>query len=46
MATVPLVDVGVLLAAVLAATIAVVLLEAPLLASIRSDTTAVRMATP
>ena len=38
MASVPLVDVGVLLGAVLVATVALDLLKAPLLASIRSDT--------
>jgi H+-transporting ATPase len=42
MAAVPLVDVGVLLAAVAAATVALDLFKAPLLTSIRSDTTPVR----
>ena len=42
MASVPLVDVGVLLGSVLVATVALDLLKAPLLASIRSDTAPVR----
>lgn len=46
MAAVPLVDVGVLLAAVLAATLALDLLKAPLLARVRSDTTQARSPEP
>jgi H+-transporting ATPase len=46
MAAVPLVDVGVLLAAVLAATLLLDLLKAPLLSRIRSDTSPTRRAEP
>ena len=46
MAAVPLVDVGVLLAAVLAATLVLDLLKAPLLARIRSDTAPARSPAP
>ena len=46
MAAVPLVDIGVLLGAVLAATLLLDLLKAPLLARIRSDTSPIRSPAP